>query len=125
MKSVKPGRGPLLIRAVISVGVVAIALLGFKSVTGFDNPAFGWIIAVFIVIALAIGAYSLFNALRKDRDSIVDITADGEEPDFLNAALNKNGTALAADGSAYCPYCGAALGDGYEFCNKCGRQLPK
>ncbi len=26
--------------------------------------------------------------------------------------------------SAYCPFCGAEVLDGFEFCNKCGRKLP-
>ena len=53
-----------------------------------------------------------------------------EEPDPLNERFGSRSdpepeVQTGEPGKfAYCPYCGAKLGDSYTFCGHCGKRLP-
>jgi hypothetical protein len=56
-------------------------------VVGWAFPLFG---IVFIISGLVTAAYNFFNATTDKRLSIIDITAQGEEPDPLNVQFGKS-----------------------------------
>ena len=80
-------------------------------------------------MGIAEAVYSFKNASGENRYSSFDIVDSSEEPDPLNERFGRQAEEPAADvppeGFAYCPYCGAKLGEGFIFCGKCGRELPK
>ena len=94
----------------------------------FFFPLFG---LVFIGVGIANAVYSFKNASGDNRYSAFDIVDSDEEPDPLNARFGSRsdpepGVQTGEPGKfAYCPYCGARLGEGFAFCGKCGRALPK
>ena len=80
-------------------------------------------------VAITITVYNFKNATGKNRYSQFDITDSNEEPDLLNERFGnaqsfENSARNTASESAYCPYCGTPVGDGFEFCNRCGKRLP-
>ena len=84
MKSVKPGRGPSMMNAVIGI---AVALFGvFWTVMAISGGA--WIMApfgiIFVVIAIVQVIYNFKNATGKNRYSEFDITDSDEEHDPFN-----------------------------------------
>ena len=85
---------------------------------------------VFIVVAIVQSVYNFRNATSENRFSSFDITDASEESDPLNERFGKSqynqtqtGTYQSGD-SAFCPYCGTAVEEDYEYCNKCGKKLP-
>lgn len=131
MKSIKPGRGPSAMNAFGSViGIVfGIIWTGLAASMGapFFFPLFG---ILFIIVGIVQAVYHFKNATGENRYSAFDITEDGEEVDPLNArfggsAPRDSGSFDGAGDFRFCPYCGAELGDGFEFCGKCGRKLPE
>ena len=132
MKSVKPGRGPSMMGGVGAVfGIVFGIIWTIGTVYArapFFFPLFG---LAFIGMGIANAIYNFKNASGDNRYSSFDIVDSDEEPDPLNQRFG-GGDAPKADDQpgeagtfAYCPYCGAKLGEGFTFCGKCGRELPK
>ena len=132
MKSVKPGRGPSMMGGIGSVAAVLFGMIWtYATVSAgapFFFPLFG---VVFIGVGIANAVYSFKNATGDNRYSAFDIVDSDEEPDPLNERFGGR-TAPEPDGQpgepgefAYCPYCGARLGEGFAFCGKCGKALPK
>ncbi len=128
MKSVKPGRGPSMMSAIIGI---AVALFGvFWTVLAVSGGA--WFMApfgiIFVVIAIVQVVYNFKNATGKNRYSEFDITDSDEEPDPFNERFGNNYKAEEKfDGvseNKFCPYCGTKLGNDFEFCNNCGKKLP-
>ncbi|MEG1742593.1 MAG: zinc ribbon domain-containing protein, partial [Clostridia bacterium] len=79
---------------------------------------------MFVVFAIASGAYNLYNAKAKKRFSTFDITENGEEPDPFNEQFsndvkpnNQNKTGM------FCPYCGTKFENDHAFCKNCGKKL--
>ena len=132
MKSVKPGRGPSMMSGVSSI---AAALFGIfwmiiaASMGAVFMVPFG---LIFVGLAIAGAVYNFKNATSKNRYSAFDITDNREEPDPLNEVFNQQDHDKSPDiatdtgngSSKFCPYCGASAGDGFVFCNKCGKDLP-
>ncbi len=126
MKSVKPGRGPSMMS-----GVVGIFMIGFGILWTIFASQGGGIFALFGVIwtgaAIAITVYNFKNATGKNRYSAYDITEDWEEPDPLNERFGTSrptGTQRPVADSRFCPYCGTAVAEDFEFCNSCGKKIP-
>ncbi len=127
MKSVKPGRGPSMMSAIIGI---AAALFGvFWTVMAVSGGAY--IMApfgvIFIVVAIVQVVYNFKNATGKNRYSSYDITESGEEPDPFNEMFGEK--ERSADNEAkvesrFCPYCGVSLNEDYKYCNICGKKLP-
>ena len=123
VKSIKPGRGPSMMSGVVGVLMISFGVLWTAFAFSFSP-----IIALFGVlwtgVAITITVYNFKNATGKNRYSQFDITDSNEEPDplnerFGNAQSFENSARNTASGSAYCPYCGTPVGDGFEFCNRC------
>jgi hypothetical protein len=110
------------------VWVIAAASMGAPGIF----PLFG---VIFIVIGIVQAVYHFKNATSENRYSAFDITDENEEPDPLNERFGNNQQAEAYgyqekaespapdDVGNFCPYCGAPVHAGYEFCRKCGRKL--
>ena len=84
----------------------------------------------FIGIGVVNAVYSFKNAAGENRYSAYDIVDSDEEPDPLNERFGRQADAAPPEAGeagnfAYCPYCGAKLGEGFTFCGKCGKALPE
>lgn len=126
MKSIKPGRGPSMMSAIVGIAVCVIGI-GWILVTlnmgaPFFFPLFG---VVFVIIGIANTVYNFKNATGENRYSSFDITDDGEEPDPFNERFGtKENAPPPHKVGRYCPYCGERAQDDYKYCQNCGRQLP-
>ena len=144
MKSIKGGREPSMLGAVVSFGVAFVGLVFTIVVVSMinssgipDHPArtgaatiftvFG---IVFVGVAVISGLYQLHNATAKNRPSIIDITDGDEEPDPLNEYFHGKYEVESTEGSVeksgmYCPYCGKPIQADFAFCSHCGKELKK
>lgn len=130
MKSIKPGRGPSMMGGIGAVAVVICGIIWTLAAVSMGAPIFFPLFGlVFIGMGIADAVYSFKNASGKERYSAFDIVDSSEESDPLNEHFGRQAEESApdvpSDGFAYCPYCGAKLGEGFTFCGKCGRELPK
>jgi hypothetical protein len=143
MKSVKPGRGPSMMGGIVGImlavfGVVFLIVL-INSSNSFDSYGYGGFgsgpvtlgivfCIIFIITAAIVAVYNFVNAGRKNRYSVLDITDGQEEPDPLNEKFGsghyETQPVLRTD-NAFCPYCGSSVQGDFEFCNACGKKLPK
>ena len=136
MKSIKPGRGPSKMSAVGGIGAALFAVFWCilaASMGGWVMVPFG---LIFVVIASYGAYYNYKNATSKNRYSVIDIVDGEEEPDPLNVmygskeSINNQGFINNQDRGelgasvAYCPYCGTGVQSKFDFCPKCGKQLP-
>lgn len=109
-------------------GFVGIFMIFFGIVwTVIASQASG-IFALFGVfwtcMAIAITVYNFKNATGKNRYSAYDITDSSEEPDPLNQKFGSPIDTNEKKDNKFCPYCGTAVEDDFEFCNNCGKKLP-
>ena len=101
--------------------------IGSAALTGFFL-LFG---VAFIGIGVVNAVYSFKNAAGENRYSAYDIVDSDEEPDPLDERFGRQPDNAAPPQAgetgklAYCPYCGAKLGEGFSFCGKCGKALPE
>ena len=113
MKSVKPGRGPSMMGGVASVFAVVFGIIWMGGAASMGAPGFFLLFGVaFIGIGVVNAVYSFKNAAGENRYSAYDIVDSDEEAGETGKL-------------AYCPYCGAKLGEGFSFCGKCGKALPE
>ncbi len=135
MKSIKPGRGPSAIGVWGSVIAIVFGIIWTVAVSGSGAPGFFPLFGVlFIITGIINGIYNYKNATGKNRYSAFDITDEGEEPDpFAIRVEQRYRDGAPGDFTAsgprttqtrFCPYCGAGLQEDFQFCPKCGRQLP-
>lgn len=129
MKSIKPGRGPSKLGMVGAIGAVLFGI--FWCIMAGSMGA--WFMIPFGLIFIGMAAYNALyhrhNAKEENRYSIVDIVDEAEEPDPLNKiyaqkAQGKTGAKANGTSVAYCSYCGSAVNPDFDFCPKCGKQLP-
>jgi hypothetical protein len=130
MYSVKPGRGPSLMGAIIAV-VVGLPCIFFFLSTAIREKAPGIIIFfcfAFLVMLLTGIFASLYNATAKNRVSAYDITTSAEESDpfaCLAPSPNSSPATRQAVASPFCPFCGAAVQSEFKFCPQCGKPQPE
>lgn len=134
MYSVKPGRGPSIMG-----GVAALLVAGFgvfwillAHSIGAPWPFLGFGL-IFIAFALTGAIYNFANATQKNRSSVIDITTDSEEGDFIADALGHSRPHHREPQDAaepvrqfegdFCPYCGAQVQPDFNFCPKCGKDI--
>ena len=129
MKSVKPGRGPSFMGGISSLFGIVFAIfwtvMAISAGAPFFFPLFG---LLFIGIGIVNAVYSFKNAAGEHRYSEYDIVDSTEEPDPWDRRFDHDrapDTDDPAGDFAYCPYCGARLGEGFAFCGKCGREVPE
>ena len=136
MKHIKRGRGPSAMGAMGSLFAAVFGVIWTIAAVSMGAPWFFVLFGViFIVSAIAQGLYNFKNAAGKNRYSEFDIVDSAEEPDPWNHPLDgaeaepweDAGPSGAPESGVlrYCPYCGAQLGAGFEFCGQCGRKLPE
>ena len=112
-------------------GVVGIFMIGFgilwTVLVAQANVFFALFGVLWTGIAVVNTVYNFKNATGKNRYSAYDITEEHEESDPLCDRFGQQNAAEESPKSApkrFCPYCGAAIADGYVFCHYCGRKLP-
>ena len=115
MKSIKTGRGPSMMGGIVSIATAIFGLIWTIIAAGIAGPLFAMFGVVFIVIAIVSAVYNFKNAFGKNRYSEFDIVDGDEEVDPLNERFGKK---------AYCPYCGATVGNSFTYCHKCGKKMP-
>ncbi len=135
MKSIKPGRGPSFMSGIMGVFIALFGVIWTVLAVKMGGGAFALFGLIFIAIAITMTVFNFKNALSKNRYSSVDIVDGEEEKDPLSARLEEK-TEGQTDGGAekseetgdrenkFCPYCGVSVGEGYKFCNECGKKLP-
>jgi ribosomal protein S27AE len=77
--------------------------------------------------------FNFYNATSRNRFSNWDVTDSGEEPDPLDPSSRQSFAQSTAtqqqtmlrQASPFCPFCGAGVQGEFEFCPRCGKQLPK
>jgi hypothetical protein len=77
--------------------------------------------------------FNFYNATSRNRFSNWDVTDSGEEPDPLDPSSRQSlarpsaiqPETISKEGAAFCPFCGAGVQGEFEFCPRCGKQLPK
>lgn len=133
MKSVKPGRGPSAMGAMVSVIAVVFGIFWTIMAASLGAPIFFPLFGVlFIIMGIVQAIYNFKNATGENRYSEFDIVDSGEEPDPLaqRMGLEREDAEKRLEDSEcgdfrFCPYCGARLGSGFTFCGKCGKRLPE
>ena len=126
MKSIKPGRAPSMMGAIIGIGVcifgIGWTITAAKMGAPFFFPLFG---VVFVGIGIVNVIFNFKNATGKNRFSSFDITDDVEEEDPFNERFGRKENAPAAQNTGnFCPYCGERADYDYKYCKNCGRELP-
>lgn len=144
MKSIKPGRGPSMMGAVGSAAAAIFGVFWTIGAISMGAPAiFAGFGIIFVLLGVGQAIYNYTNATSKNRFSEFDITEDGEEKDPLNEFFAKqssgenrkvqtqekssdetNPDSQSTVAVGFCPYCGAEVQEGFEFCAKCGKKLP-
>lgn len=127
MKSIKPGRGPSMMNGFVGIFMICFGIL-WTVLAAQASIVFALFGIVWTCIAIAQTIYSFKNATGKNRFSQYDITDENEEPDPFNErfgnAYRANEQHRMAD-SKFCPYCGTHVAKDFEYCNNCGKKLPK
>ncbi len=140
MRSVKPGRGPSMMRAIGSIAAIIFGIIWTIAAASMNAPIFFPLFGlVFIGLGIVQAVYNFRNATRKNRYSAFDITDGNEEPDPLNERFGETHGDLepgrdfnnmdgctnqpGSEDANFCPYCGAKLKPGYQFCKHCGKQI--
>jgi hypothetical protein len=123
MKSIKPGRGPSMMGGIAGIFACLFGVFWTIMAVQMGAPFFFPIFGVFFVImGIANTIYNFKNATGKNRHSVYDIVDSREEPDPWETRHDSPDADLS--GTNFCPYCGAPVETGFEFCAKCGKKLP-
>lgn len=134
MKSIKPGRGPSMMGGFGALASVAFGVIWTLAGINMGAPVFFPLFGlVFIAFGVGQAIYNFRNAKGENRYSAFDIVDSDEEDDPLNRRYGARhedaaDSSAPSDGSpaaGYCPYCGAPAEEGFAFCRRCGKKLPK
>lgn len=126
MKSIKPGRGPSMMGGIVGIFMIGFGIL-WTVMAAQASPIFSLFGILWTGIAVVNTVYNFKNATGKNRYSSFDITDNGEEPDPLNERFGDVRDTPQKNSGAenkFCPYCGTAVEEDFEFCNSCGKKLP-
>ena len=129
MKSVKPGRGPSMMGGIMSIFVGLFGIFWTIMAIRIGGGIFAAFGVIFVALAIVQAIYNFKNATGKNRCSAFDITDGEEETDPLNERFGQKydrtqNHSSGRNDSAFCPYCGTKVEGDYQFCNKCGKELP-
>ena len=120
MRSIKPGRGPSMMGGVVGIFMIGFGIL-WTVIAAQASGIFALFGLLWTGIAIVNTVYNFKNAKSKNRYSTFDIVDEQEEPDPLN---EQYGAKKETRSGNFCPYCGAAVTDGYKFCPDCGTRKP-
>ncbi len=129
MKSIKRGRGPSLLSGIMGIFMIFVGIV-WTALAAQASTVMALFGVLWTLMAVVTTIYHLFAAIRSSRPSVYDITEDNEEPDPLNTRFGKQAdgapanTQNTAEGSGFCPYCGAKAEKDYSYCRRCGKKLP-
>ena len=126
MKSIKRGRGPSFKGGIGSVFAAIFGVIWTIVAVGMGAGFMAIFGIVFIASAIFNAIYDFKNATGKNRYSEYDITDGNEEVDPMNERFGsqKSYSNQNSVESKFCPYCGTAVKEQYEYCNNCGKKLP-
>lgn len=127
MKSIKPGRGPLLEGMIGNIFAAVFGVIWTLAAASMGAPPFFLLFGVvFVIFGIVRAVYSYNQATSENRHSAYDIVEEHEEPDPLNEYFGKpSDREEPLPAAGFCPYCGAPAESDYAFCRRCGKQLPK
>ena len=126
MKSIKPGRGPSMMGGFMSIVIGLIGVFWTLSAISMGAPFFFCMFGVvFVVIAVVQAVYNFKNATSKNRYSVYDITAVGEETDPLNEKYGNTEKPQENIDMIFCPYCGKKTIKEARYCSHCGKEIPQ
>jgi len=117
-------------------GVLWLSVLSSMGPPGPISRLFHAMGVLFVLAGIGSAIYNLYNATSRNRFSSLDVTTDREESDPIAEALDLHpdrgrkhrGPEPSSRGprrveGGYCPYCGAAVDDDFDFCPKCGKDI--
>lgn len=120
-----------------SIGAAIFGVFWTMTAASMGAPVFFVMFGVvFVILGIGQAVYNFKNATGKNRFSEFDITDEKEESDPLNEYFgNKNVESVSREKASsdrdasgpvnFCPFCGAEVENGYQFCAKCGKELPQ
>ena len=133
MKSIKPGRGPSKLSAIIGILVALFGVfwtIGTLAMGAWFMAPFG---IIFIIMSVVNVVYNYKNATGEERYSAFDIVDSDEEGDPLNRRYGKNNDVFdtsraytqSDNSKGFCPYCGKRLESDFAYCPHCGKRIEK
>ncbi len=125
MKSIKPGRGPSMMGGVTGIFMICFGIL-WTVIAAQGSGIFALFGILWTGMAVVTTVYNFKNATSENRYSAYDITDETEESDPLNERFgnSEEPQSVKDADNKFCPYCGTAVADDFEFCNNCGKKLP-
>ena len=127
MKSIKMGREPSFMGGIMGIVAALFGLFWTFMVISSGGGVFGLFGLIFVGIGILNAVRGFRNAFSKNRRSEFDIVDETEEPDPWNERFSSpaSGNEYMSVGNSFCPYCGNEVKKEFEFCNNCGRKLPR
>lgn len=127
MKSIKMGREPSFMGGIMGIVAALFGLLWTFMVMSSGGGAFGLFGLIFVGIGILNAVRGFRNAFSKNRRSEFDIVDETEEPDPWNERFSSPSVSddYMSVGNSFCPYCGNEVKKDFEFCNNCGKKLPR
>ncbi len=128
MKSIKMGREPSFMGGIMGIVAALFGLFWTFFVISNGGGMFGLFGLIFVGIGILNAFRGFRNAFGKNRRSEFDIVDETEEFDPWNERFGNNNVSdgeYFSTGNSFCPYCGNEVKKDFEFCNNCGRKLPK
>ncbi len=125
MKSIKPGRGPSMMSGIVGIFMICFGVV-WTVMAAQASFLFALAGIAWTAIAVVNTVYNFKNATKGNRYSSFDIVDGEDEPDPLNKHYGNTSTEekKTTSDNRFCPYCGNAVGEDFEFCNSCGKKLP-
>ena len=128
MYSIKPGRGPSLLGAIMALVIgVPFALFWIAGTAKAGAPGFFVFFGViFLIVTLVSVAVNFYNAASRNRISQFDVTTRQEESDPIERLISTDKPPIKTPPGAarFCPACGAGVEQSFQFCPQCGSKQP-
>lgn len=126
MRSIKPGRGPSMMGGISGIFMICFGIL-WTVIAAQGSPIFALFGVLWTGMAVVTTVYNFKNATKKNRHSTYDIVDSNEEPDPFNQHFGGSQSFDSWGNNSqnkFCPYCGTAVEQDYEYCSNCGKKLP-
>jgi len=116
----------------VFIAILGVVWINFASSMGAPElfTMFG---GVFVLVAIGSAIYNFYNALARNRMSEYDVTDRNEEIDPIanrlgyghidkEQPIDRTESKRKYEGG-FCPFCGAAVNNDFDFCPKCGKDI--